>query len=53
MYTNMHNKIASFKYFSGTNKSIFPVIICPSGILANAYTKELIQAVVVLDNLFV
>ncbi len=48
----MHNKIASFKYFTGTSKTIFPTIICPYGLQQNKYSTEFVQSIVELKDLF-
>jgi AAA+ ATPase superfamily predicted ATPase len=52
MVQKMRNKMASFQYFTGTTKSIFPTIITPYGLHQNQYANELIQSVVKLENLF-
>jgi uncharacterized protein len=48
----MRNKIASFKYFTSTNKTIFPTIICPYGVQQNKYSSEFVQSVVTLSDFF-
>jgi uncharacterized protein len=52
MVQKMRNKIASFKYFTETKKTIFPTIVCPYGVQQNQYSIEFIQSVVVLEDLF-
>lgn len=48
----MRNKIAAFKYFTGTNKTIFPTIICPFGVQQNKYSTNFVQSIVTLNDLF-
>ena len=48
----MRNKIAAFKYFTETNKTIFPTIICPYGVQQNKYSNELVHSIVQLNDLF-
>jgi uncharacterized protein len=52
MNQKMRNRMASFKHFSQTTKSIFPAIITPHGVHNNKYTNELTQSIVTLENLF-
>ncbi len=52
MVQKMRDKIASFKYFTGTNKTIFPTIICPYGVQQNKYSTEFVQSIVELNALF-
>lgn len=48
----LQNKINVFKKITKTDKHIFLAIISASGIKQNIYSEEMVDAVVMLDNLF-
>ena len=50
-YTKLQTKIASFKYFSKTRKSIFVTFITPSGLFENKHSLEYIRNQVIISNI--
>jgi predicted AAA+ superfamily ATPase len=50
---DLENKVQVFKSHSKTRKTIFPTMITPYGILKNDYYTNLVQAEVLMSDLFI
>jgi uncharacterized protein len=52
MASNLRQKIASFRHFTQSKKSIMLVVVAPYGVAANTYSQGLLQGSIDIDDLF-
>jgi hypothetical protein len=50
LITKVKDKISSFRFFTGTRKTIYPILISPQGVARNDQT--FFSRVIVTDDLF-